>query len=1066
MILAVRQHDQLPASIPTTVVFLAALAAVGLWVFAHRLRRRSGARWGALGFLARVGVGFVALTLVSQALQRVLVFATDWPLWILAIAGAFAVETVIALYAIERRTVSRRWGRLLVAARLTLILLVLALLAQPERTLELTRSSRRTVAVLVDDSPSMHVADTQLGASEKLRLAESLGVDAAARPWRLEEVRAELDALRSAAAARVDYLMSLQELGDRRRGRRLSDRREGFAQAVEDMQTRASAAAERLAGPLGSSIQLSAELRRRLTDAKSAIAVEVRDPLKRAGELLEPRDAEKLAANYGPLLSSLRGVADALVESAPRVSRLAEEADEAYYETLSPETRERIDALAGKTRAELTRLLLTRPDGEGRSLLDRLAEQYEVRMVRFGARPASVTVEDYLAADSASEATTAPTSRPVEEQSTDLAAALESLLTAGDEERLAGVLLFTEGRHNVARPLDPLVTQLAKRSVPVSSAVLGGRRPPKDAAIADLDAPETVYARDRMVVMVDLKLDALKDEKVRVTLYDGDRKADEQTLTVPAESWRTRLELADEPNSVGEHAYRVKVEEVEGEVLDGNNTASLSVRVTRDRTKVLLIDHRPRWEFRYLKNLFADRDKTVKLQYVLLEPDHVAGRLERRKIPASASRPLEQVEATALPESEEEWLKFDVVILGDVPPASLEKEDAEALHKFVTERGGTLVVIAGPSYMPHAYEETLLAEVLPVSFEPSTQAVFQAPEPQYRLAMTPAGREDVILRQKVDPAENREVWNALPPLYWRHPIKEAKPGATVLAYAVPPDAPDYVPQPRPAGADAPAPAPSEDPADAETLAKRRRFERTHALLVRQAGGLGQVLFLGFDRTWRLRYRVGDTYHHKFWGQVLRWATGGKLPAGTDFVKLGPDRSRYAPDQHVRVKAKIVDREYVPVVSDEVAVKLFDGSRLVTRAKMSFVSESPGLYTADLGTLPPGRYRIELDAPDAEEILAADEVDKVSTTFAVEAAAPEELVELAPDRGLLSRLARRSNGRSVDAPAARELIGSLAPPDRDRAQRRSYALWYHWPTLVLILAVATLEWVARKKVGLP
>ncbi len=84
---------------------------------------------------------------------------------------------------------------------------------------------------------------------------------------------------------------------------------------------------------------------------------------------------------------------------------------------------------------------------------------------------------------------------------------------------------------------------------------------------------------------------------------------------------------------------------------------------------------------------------------------------------------------------------------------------------------------------------------------------------------------------------------------------------------------------------------------------RQEFEKNHALVVAQHVGMGQVLFIGFDSTWRMRYRVGDTYHHKFWGQVMRWATASKLPAGTNLVKLGTDRARYGPHENITARAK-------------------------------------------------------------------------------------------------------------------------------------------------------------------
>jgi len=225
------------------------------------------------------------------------------------------------------------------------------------------------------------------------------------------------------------------------------------------------------------------------------------------------------------------------------------------------------------------------------------------------------------------------------------------------------------------------------------------------------------------------------------------------------------------------------------------------------------------------------------------------------------------------------------------------------------------------------------------------------------------------------------------------------------------------------------------------------------------------MMLSFDRTWRLRYRAGDTYHHRFWGQVMRWATADKLRAGTDFVKLGTDKTRYGPRKQIRVRAKIVQPDLSPVVSEDVAVKIFAGDRLRLRKKLEYLPDSPGMYEAKLDSLDSGTYRVELDAPEAMPILAAEKVKKVSTEFSVDPVGSAEEVELSADRGLLRRLANRSNGVVLDPHQADQVLDALGPPSLLRRQRRELRLWDSWPLLVLIVAIATVEWAIRKRIGL-
>ena len=560
-----------------------------------------------------------------------------------------------------------------------------------------------------------------------------------------------------------------------------------------------------------------------------------------------------------------------------------------------------------------------------------------------------------------------------------------------------------------------------------------------------------------MLVSTEVKLDGLAGKTVEVTLFRGDEPVDSQRIEVTGNAFRRRVQLADEPEDPGLQRYRLAIGGVEGEVLSTNNQRPLAVRVSDDRTKLLLVDGYPRWEFRYLKNLFSDRDRTVDLQYVLLHPDTIAGQRPRPVVPAAVARAGVNREASALPGDREEWLKFDAVVLGDVEPSALDADATSALKAFVEERAGTLIVVAGPRFMPHAFAHTELRDLLPVACPPagSTVGFVPSPEPSFRAVLTPEGRQHVITRLVSDPNTNLDVWDALPDLHWRHPLAAAKEGAAVLAYAVPIPAPDFL-----------ATGGSNDVPDEEALARRRRFIREHVLLASANVGLGRSLYLGFDRTWRLRYKSGDPYHHRFWGQVLRWATADKLPAGTECVRLGTDRPRYSARSEVRVKAKLVQPDHSPIVSEDVEVKILQGDDLVVRRRMQYVANSPGIYVAVIPELAPGDYRAELRAPAARSLPGASEAGPVAVEFSVEPEFPEELVELTADRGLLERLATATGGAAVDAHRASEAVGRLRAPVLHRTERRQFAIWNSWSLLLLILLSLGAEWGLRKRARLP
>ena len=1058
MMLAIQTHYVFPPSVPTVVVYLLAAFAIAAWVAAHWFKRRMPTGlWRAAWFAARVVIGFMAMLAVAQALQRGLILATNWPIWPIAMLGALAVEIVLALYAMERRTVSRRMGLALAALRVALVTLVIVMLTQPVRPWTIDKTIQRYVAVLLDNSASMYVPDTQLGASEKMRLAERFAGGIVTRPYNLDRAADQMDKIRGDLAAQADWLATLSSANPDERRKQLEARRYSLGKAIENASKAVLALATDVGTPVGARFKLDERVWASADDLAKRLTALATGRLKEAASLTSKDNVRNLESEHARLVQTVSQAVSDLADLASRTVGLGKSLDEAFYASLPAEAKGRVDALASEKRIGLAREILAgSAASKGPGLLAQLEKKYSVVMYNFAAAPVEVNLNEWAAASKEVESSISPTALPPERQQTDLAAALDKVMSEMADKKLSGILLLSDGRNNGARSPEPLVRRLGSQQVPVSCIVLGGEKPPLDAGIISVDAPETVATKDRMLVQAEVKLDGLAGKEVRVTLTDGARTVDAQTVRVPTDAYRTRVQLADEPSASGLHKYAVEVQKFEGEVLADNNQYPIAVSVTDERTKTLIIEGRPRWEFRYLKNLFESRDRTVRLQYVLLEPDRIEGIPPARKVEASVSRPVGEVEATALPKDEAEWMKFDVIVLGDVAPKYLKDEELKILRKFVADRAGTLVVIAGPQNMPHAYADTPLADLLPVTFKAETVPQVPSPENSFRLALTGDGRENVIMRQTTNPEENAAVWESIPEIYWRHPVLRTKEGATVLAYAQPTLPPDFLPK---KGALA-----SEKPSD-QVVRQRRDFERQNPLIVYHSISMGQVMFLAFDQTWRLRYRIGDTYHHRFWGQVLRWATAGKLPSGTDTVKLGTDRSRYAPQAPVRVRAKIARKDFSPIVSDEVAVNVFEGDKLILTKKMQYLEHSPGLYDADLGELPGGAYRVELVAPAAKAVLEEDRVSSVSTEFTVDPSTPVEQAELVPDRGLLARMANLTGGAVTDPSRADRVLESLGPPSHVEVDRYEYVLWDSWPLLLLMVMVATGEWLLRKKGGL-
>jgi hypothetical protein len=371
-----------------------------------------------------------------------------------------------------------------------------------------------------------------------------------------------------------------------------------------------------------------------------------------------------------------------------------------------------------------------------------------------------------------------------------------------------------------------------------------------------------------------------------------------------------------------------------------------------------------------------------------------------------------------------------------------------------------LVVVAGPRAMPHAYQSEVVKRLLPLEFAPSTTAAFDGPEDSFAVRLTAEGKNSPILALGASQVETAQIWSETPAFMWRHAVRAAKPGAEVLAYA------------EPAGQRPPAAGATAEERLA-AFARQRQYEAERALLTTSRYGLGRIALFTTDQTWRLRYGVGDTHHHRLWGNLLRWGTAENLRAGTDTVRLGTDALTYETGQRVRLLARLTAEGYKPETTADVTATIFapDGTQAATR-KLTYREDSSGLYEAELEPLPAnGRYRVELTGADVDRLLRTStgpgpKPEKVETHFTQLAILnPVELGDLALDADLLRRATTLAGGRVVSPAEANTLAQAFGTGTKVLEERRETTLWDNWPLLTLLLAALTAEWLLRRRAGL-
>ncbi len=690
------------------------------------------------------------------------------------------------------------------------------------------------------------------------------------------------------------------------------------------------------------------------------------------------------------------------------------------------------------SRREVARRLFDGPEAP----LARLSSAHSVDAVAFArsTTPASLPA---LAQELRSPAKPDDPNGPETDWQPALAEAIRS--TAGDAPVL-GVVLLTDGRQNVpaAENVPPAVDRLAARGVPVYPILIGSTTAPRDAAIATVKAPESVYRGDVAGIEATLKIDGYPGREVAVTLERPNASPMKQVVRAPADPRSPRPSVSfrvplEEP---GTAALTLTVGPLDGDIRPDNDRRTITIQVADDKADVLLVDGEARWEFRYLRNALA-RDPHVSVKAVVLHPP-----------PGGSARPTYE---TSLPAREtasknqpDPLGTFEAIVIGDVDPADLSAEDWSRLEWFVAERGGTLILGPGPKSWSALVGHETVRKLMPVLDTQPVAIGSSAIDPDHPalapgVAIVPAaaaldaGSAWPMFALASESSQNRSTWAGLPRLPWVI-AGRAKPGATVLATA------------------------GEDSISAAIAA--------------QPYGLGKVLWVGTDGTWRWRHRVGDAYHHRFWGQVVRWSASERLAAGNRFVRFGPLKPRTAEGEGVRIQARIA--EGVPGVTPDllIAARIYRLDATTRRSTgepvaivpLTPVSGQPRTYDGSAPPLSAGAYAIRLDVPQLAESLQLDAPRAgqpiPEARLDVVVRDTSELIELAAARDPLERLATATGGRVLADHEADQLAPLIHSRTKTITRTEETPLWDQPGALILFFALLTVEWVARKRLGLP
>jgi uncharacterized membrane protein len=442
---------------------------------------------------------------------------------------------------------------------------------------------------------------------------------------------------------------------------------------------------------------------------------------------------------------------------------------------------------------------------------------------------------------------------------------------------------------------------------------------------------------------------------------------------------------------------------------------NLSVKVVRDKIRVLMISGNPSMNYRFMRIALKNDPSIDLLSFVILRtpsdilnvPTH-----ELSLIPF----PMETLFS-------KEIKNFDLLIFDNFKyTLYLSPHHLESIREFVREGGG-FAMIGGPNLVNEGrYGMTPIGEILPVRFAEKED---YRRDSQVGVRLSRAGVVHPITRLSLDTvgdtarddSQRLRFWEEMPPLDGFN-LLEAKSSATVLLESA-----DGIPWP------------------ILTVSNYRN---------------GRVLILATDYSWKWDMGMvakgkGNLAYLRLMDRMVRWLT---RDPGLDPVQITlPENAGFA-GQEIEVRIRLREEDLSPNLRSMVSFSILnpDGLKIESRLKPtgqsgeylgSFLPQKGGIY----------KLKVETSAGNLEESMVV--------------AGLLDSLDAAPDHEQLKKISASTGGRFLaGGEGLLKEIESYARKAESRfIEEKRASVWTSPFVMVLVLGFLVVEWYYRRRWGL-
>ncbi len=584
------------------------------------------------------------------------------------------------------------------------------------------------------------------------------------------------------------------------------------------------------------------------------------------------------------------------------------------------------------------------------------------------------------------------------------------VLESVNDQALAAVVLLSDGADNVSELSSDWWQAVKAAGVPVHTVGFGQTKVLDDIELSNI----TMDSQAGVNSIVTARLQLLHNgfESVRVRVTSGDQLVHAETLELDNaldQSVHT-IEFNSGEAGVRDLRFSVSANDTNAESNLTNNVQTRVLNVSDQSKRVLYVEGEPRWEYKFIRRALHNFGGVSIVSLLRTSPN----KFYRQGV----SNAQELVDG--FPKTRDALYAYDAVVIGSLEAAELSTEQQAFLRDFVSERGGSLLMLAGNQGLSDGgWGRSAVAAALPVKLNSSSNARdFE----RVRVSVRPTtqGMRTGWLRLDDDDDENLRAWSELPQVNDIQTLGAVKPGSTTLLAA-------------------------------------SHNTQSQPLLVWHRYGQGQSFVLGTSGTWRWQMRLPseNQWHERFWQQLLSHLVAGSLPQ----LSLDNAQAVYRDSNDIPVEVTVRSADFQPLSDTTLTVNVTAPSGRVFSTSLNADIDKPGRFLGSFEATEDGPYAVSLTAPVSGESPAAF-TDRSIDRWLIKESGTAEQFDARQHNELLQRISAATGGQYLDASDQDQLAEILSLKNAGLTRENVLPLWNMPIAFLLLLLAKALEWFLR------